>query len=191
MKETYTVKLPKHIVFGDPWYFEMYSGEKLNSLIVDMSPPSRFEAKVVLEEFPDEEYPEIMLRSMSIYMAPAQTMQTYLQGMIYESQTHTVKDLGVDTAKYYLCVDNRDDTIHTGGDGYWGNYQELTRMIKGKPYLDAAVLTIAVPDHESLESMREWLNYFFEDVQQVENAPEPETQPTEEQDADQGINITQ
>ena len=22
MKETYYVKLPKHIVFGDPWYFE-------------------------------------------------------------------------------------------------------------------------------------------------------------------------
>lgn len=188
MKETYAVKLPKHIVFGDPWYFQMYSGEKLKSLIVDVMPPSRFEARVVLDERSDEEFPEITLRSMSVCMAPAQTMQTYLQGMIYESQTHTVKDLGVDTAKYYLSIDGRSKTIHTGGDGYWGDYQEMTRMIKGKPYLDAAILTIAVPEHESMESMREWLHYFFEDVQQIANAPEPET---EEQSDAQGFDIQQ
>lgn len=58
MKETYSVKLPKHIVFGDPWYFEEYNGEKLDSLVVDMNPPSRFQARVVLEEVPDEEYPD-------------------------------------------------------------------------------------------------------------------------------------
>ena len=46
-------------------------------------------------------------------------MQTYLQDMVYESQTHTVKKLGVDTARYYLGVDDRDDIIRTGGDGYW------------------------------------------------------------------------
>lgn len=187
MKETYSVKLPKQIIFGDPWYFERYSGEKLKSLIVNMNPPSRFEARVVLEEMQDEEYPEITLRSMSICMAPAETMQTYLQGMIYESQDHTVRQLGVDSAKYFLCVNNRMNAIHTGADGYWGDYQEMTRTINGKTYLDAAILTIAVPEDETMESMREWLNYYFEDVQQVENAPEP----TEEQDDDIGINISQ
>lgn len=34
MKEIYSVKLPKHIVFGDPWYFERYSGEELNRLLL-------------------------------------------------------------------------------------------------------------------------------------------------------------
>ncbi len=32
MKETYKVKTPKKIIFGDPWYFEQYSGEELQRL---------------------------------------------------------------------------------------------------------------------------------------------------------------
>jgi len=52
MKEIYSVKLPKHIVFGDPWYFERYSGEELNRLIVDVYPHSQYQARVVLEEIP-------------------------------------------------------------------------------------------------------------------------------------------
>ena len=35
MKEIYSVKLPKHIVFGDPWYFERYSGEEIEKLKAD------------------------------------------------------------------------------------------------------------------------------------------------------------
>ena len=142
MKEIYSVKLPKHIVFGDPWYFERYSGEELNRLIVDVYPHSQYQARVVLEEIPDEENPDFMLCSLSIYMAPEQAMQTYLQDMVYESQTHTVKKLGVDTARYYLGVDDRDDIIRTGGDGYWGAYHEMTRMIRGHIHLDATILTI-------------------------------------------------
>ena len=70
MKETYYVKLPKHIVFGDPWYFEEYSGEKLDSLVVDMNPPSHFQARVVLEAVQDEKYPDAMLHTLCLYMAP-------------------------------------------------------------------------------------------------------------------------
>ena len=76
MKEIYSVKLPKHIVFGDPWYFERYSGEELNRLIVDVYPHSQYQARVVVEEIPDEENPDIMLCSLSIYMAPEQAIQT-------------------------------------------------------------------------------------------------------------------
>ena len=81
MKETYYVKLPKHIVFGDPWYFEEYSGEKLDSLVVDMNPPSHFQARVVLEAVQDEKYPDAMLHTLCLYMAPEQTIQTYMQDM--------------------------------------------------------------------------------------------------------------
>ena len=50
MKETYMVNLPKKIVFGDPLYFEEFKGKKLDSLVVDFSPPRHFEAAVVLEQ---------------------------------------------------------------------------------------------------------------------------------------------
>ena len=117
-------------------------------------------------------------------------MQTYLQDMVYESQTHTVKKLGVDTARYYLGVDDRDDIIRTGGDGYWGAYHEMTRMIRGHIHLDATILTIVVPDNVSMEDMRQWLNYFFQDVQQVENVPEL-GEEAEEQNVNGGVYITQ
>lgn len=114
-------------------------------------------------------------------------MQTYLQDMVYESQTHTVKKLGVDTARYYLGVDDRDDIIRTGGDGYWGAYHEMTRMIRGHIHLDATILTIAVPDNVSMEDMRQWLNYFFQDVQQVENVPKLGEEAAEEQNVNEGV----
>ena len=47
MKETYKVKVPKHIKVGDPWYFEKYAGEKIKRLTVDEDIPSHLtEARV-------------------------------------------------------------------------------------------------------------------------------------------------
>ncbi len=156
MKENYKVKTPKKIIFGDPWYFEQYSGEELQRLVVDLNPPKRFAARVVLEEEPCEEYPDMMLRSMTIYLAPEQTMDTYLKNMMYTSQTETVKDIGVDTAEYYLQIDEKDDTIGTGGDGYWGEQREYSREIGGRRVLDAAVITVCMSEFETMESMRSW-----------------------------------
>ena len=182
MKETYKVKRPDRIVWGDPWYMEEFSGERLKELIVDFRSPKHFDARVVLEEQPMEEYPDMMLNTMTIYLAPKQTIETYMKGMMYESQEHTVKDIGVDTAKYYIKVDGQDDTIRTGGDGYWGDYQEMFRMVAGKQkILDAAIITIAMSEYESMNSMRDYLNYFFKDVEQTENVVESEETAEEEQ----------
>lgn len=181
MKETYKVKTPKKIIFGDPWYFEQYSGEELQRLVVDLNPPKRFAARVVLEEEPCEEYLDMMLRSMTIYLAPEQTMDTYLKNMMYTSQTETVKSIGVDTAKYYLQIDEKDDTIGTGGDGYWGEQREYSREIGGRRVLDAAVITVCMSEFETMESMRSWLGYFFQDVEQTENAVIPDTAESDTQ----------
>ena len=49
-KETYKIKCPKHIVFGDPLYFEEYKGERLKKLVVDYEVPAKFDtARLVLE----------------------------------------------------------------------------------------------------------------------------------------------
>lgn len=168
MKETYKVKRPDRIVWGDPWYMEKYTGEELKSLIVDFQPPKHFEARVVLEEKPLREYSGTMLDTMTIYLAPSQTIETYMQGMMYVSQQQTEKDIGVDTAQYLIRIDENDDVIHTGGDGYWGSYSEMFRMNGERKILDAAIITIAMSDYETMESMREYLNYFFENVEQME-----------------------
>lgn len=92
MKETYMVNLPKKIVFGDPLYFEEFKGEKLDSLVVDFSPPRHFEAAVVLQEAPFDEMPDITDRTMTIFLAPAKTMGVYLNDMVFESQDETFKE---------------------------------------------------------------------------------------------------
>lgn len=177
MKEIYKAKRPKRIMFGDPQYFEEFKGNKLKSLTVDCKPPAHFSARVMLDEFSMEGYPNEIIRTMSLYLAPEKTMDVYLQGMKYESQGHTEKDIGVDTARYYFRVDDRDDFIHTGGDGYWGDYQELFRKIDGKKILDAVIITALLPDYETTESMRQRAEYFFPDMQLVENAAEQDDTP--------------
>lgn len=177
MKEIYKAKLPQRIMFGDPQYFEEFKGNKLKCLTVDFKPPSHFSARVVLEEFPMEGYPDEMMRTMSLYLAPERTMGIYLQGMKYESQEHTEKDIGVDTARYYFRVDDRDDVLHTGGDGYWGDYQELFRKIDGRKLLDAVIITALLPEYETTESMRQRAGYFFPDMQLVEGVAEQDDTP--------------
>ena len=66
----------------------------------------------------------------------------------------------------------------------------MTRMIRGHIHLDATILTIFVPDNVSMEDMRQWLNYFFQDVQQVENVPELGEEEAEEQNVNGGVYIT-
>ena len=43
-KEIYKIKNPKHIVFGDPLYFEDFKGAELKRLTVDYKPPKSFDA---------------------------------------------------------------------------------------------------------------------------------------------------
>lgn len=35
-KETYKIPCPKHILFGDPLYFEQFKRKKLQSLVADL-----------------------------------------------------------------------------------------------------------------------------------------------------------
>ena len=185
MKETYKVKRPDKITWGDPWYMKEFSGERLKSLIVDFEPPKYCDARVVLEEQPMEDFPDVMSNTMTIYLAPKQTIETYMKDMMYESQQHMEKAIGVDTAQYYLRVEGQDDTIRTGGDGYWGSYQEMFRMVGDKKMLDAVVVTIAMSEYETMDSMRDYLNYFFKDVEQIENVVEPEETAEEQSEEPQ------
>ena len=193
MKETYAVKLLKKIVFGDPLYFEEFKGKKLDRLVVNFHPPRHFEARVVLQEVPFDEFPDAMDRTMTIFLAPAKTMEVYLKDMLFETQDEAFKEIGVDTAQYYLKVGDNEETIRTGGDGYWGSYMELSRTINGHRILDAAIISISMPEDETFDSMRERLNYLFKNVTLTENAREIESAETTKKSHNQsgGFSMTQ
>lgn len=173
-EESYQVKCPKHIVFGDPMYFEEYTGKRLKELTVDYKPPQYFEAGVVLKEEEVLEYPGFMLRTMSIYLAPKETLDMYLSGMMYEGQQIQQREIGVDSASYLIRVDGREEDIKTGGDGYWGDMQTLYHLDGQRKLGDAVILTVVIPDFMDFKDMQQWTNYFFEDVQLLKgNKREP------------------
>lgn len=167
-KENIKIKCPKHILFGDPMYFEDYKDdpEKLQKLVVDYRPQPGFKASVSLVETEHPEYPGFIARTMMIYFAPEQHLPIYMDEKMYASQKTERKEIGVDTACYLIEVDGRYEDIKTGGDGYWGDYQELYREINWKKYIDAVIISIAMPDEQSFEGMKHLAEYFFEDMSQ-------------------------
>ena len=167
-KETYKIPCPKHIVFGDPLYFEQFKGKRLQSLVVDYKPPQNFEARLVLLEEKSKELEGFIERSMTLYLAPAETMKTYLDEMKYTDQKMKQKMIGVDTARYMLEIDGRSNEIRTGGDGCWGSEAELYRQIGNKRVSDAVIISVAMPDDTDFDGMRKMARYFFPELQQVD-----------------------
>lgn len=91
-KEIYKIKNPKHIVFGDPLYFEDFKGAELKRLTVDYKTPKSFDAaRLVLLEKPNEKYPEYTDRTMTLYLAPRQAIDVYADEKIYASQKNRWK----------------------------------------------------------------------------------------------------
>ncbi len=174
MKETYKVGVPKHIMVGDPWYFERKSGEELARLIVDICPSQKFRARVELEEKLDEDS-DYMSRTMRLTISSARELPTYMRGMYYMGQEEKGKPIPVDTAKYRIKVDEREMMIRTGGDGYWGGYYEYSHKVAGKEMIDAHIVEVYMPDDMDFERLRETMRTLFPDAKQVENLRELNT----------------
>lgn len=172
MKETYKVRCPKQIVFGDPQYFKEFKGTKLNSLTVDYKPSSHFSSRVVIEEKPFERFPQRNELTINIYLAPSDEIETYMENMMYQGQEIDVKNIGIGRPEYYLRIDEQEITMGTDGDGYWGAFQEYYRMINGRKHQDAVLINVLVPDWETMDGLRKYVNYFFKDVEQIENVKE-------------------
>ncbi|WP_320948924.1 hypothetical protein [Enterocloster bolteae] len=167
-KEIYVVNCPTHIRFGDPMYFEHFEGQKLGRLVVDCNVPKNFVARVVLQEQPIEELPGEMLDTMTLYMAPGRTISTYMDGYCYKGQDVEQKEIGVDTATYLFEVDGRYEEFNTEGDGYWGESREFSRIWDGRSIIDAAVITVCMPESQGFEDMRRLVHYFFQGAQLLE-----------------------
>lgn len=182
-KETYRVKHPDRITFGDPYYFEQFHGDKLRRLTYDLKVPDWMDARIILredlmerEDYGDDDLfarfseDELKRRALVIYLAPPDTMQTYLDGMQYESQKSKEKQIGVDTACYMLRVDGRTETVHTGADGYWGSVETLYRVIDGKTCHDAVIITVEMPEDHDFEAMKALAERCFPDMKQIVKA---------------------
>lgn len=167
-QEEFKVDCPRRITVGDPSYFEEYSGERLKRLTASYTPPGFFEARVLLTEVEFSDFLGEKVCGMSVYMAPKETIETYAEGMMYEGQEVSTKEIGVDTARYLMIVDGKSDTIHTGGDGYWGRCEEYSREIGNKKYVDAVAVHLSMPEFDSYKTAKQRMQYFFTNIRPVD-----------------------
>ena len=165
-KEVYKVLCPKHIMFGAPSYFEDFKGAQRKKLTVDYRPPKHFDcARLVLKEEENQEYPEYIERSMTLYLSPHDEIETYTEGMKYRSQELAEKMIGVDRCCYYLKVDDQEAAITTTGDGWWGNFDELYRRDGKTRISDCVMIEIAMPEDQDFNDMKRMAEYFFKDME--------------------------
>ena len=176
-KEIYVVDCPTHIRFGDPMYFERFEGQKLERLVVDCKVPKNFVARVVLRGQPIEGLPGEMLDTMTLYMAPERTISTYMDGYCYKGQEVEQKEIGVDTVTYLFEADGRYEEFNTEGDGYWGESREFSRIRDGRSIIDAAVITVCMPETRGFEDMRRLVHYFFQGAQLLEKGQNSQMGP--------------
>lgn len=176
-KEIYVVDCPTHIRFGDPMYFERFEGQKLDRLVVNCKVPKNFVARVVLQEQPIEDLPGEMLNTMTLYMAPERTISTYMDGYCYKGQEVEQKEIGVDTVTYLFEADGRYEEFNTEGDGYWGESREFSRIRDGRSIIDAAVITVCMPETRGFEDMRRLVHYFFQGAQLLETGQNSQMGP--------------
>ena len=176
-KEIYVVDCPTHIRFGDPMYFERFEGQKLERRGEDCKVPKNFVARVVLREQPIEGLPGEMLDTMTLYMAPERTISTYMDGYCYKGQEVEQKEIGVDTVTYLFEADGRYEEFNTEGDGYWGESREFSRIRDGRSIIDAAVITVCMPETRGFEDMRRLVHYFFQGAQLLEKGQNSQMGP--------------
>lgn len=163
-KERYKANSPKHLVIGDPWYFETKKGEELQRLIVDYRPSENFKAGIMLSE---QEAFGIEQRNITMFFAPDEHLTVYMDDMIYEGQETKSREIPVDTARYYMDVDGRKENIYTACEGYWGQVIDYYHKEKDRIFLDAVIVSMAMPEEIEFEQMRQMMEHLFEGIKPI------------------------
>ena len=131
-EKTYTIKPLKKLTVGDPMYLdEINNGtatKGMKKLVVDTSVRccKYGKAKLSLIESTEDGFTwqQLVLKigSGSKPIMP----DAYLNGQWFGKNTvKEEKDLGCDTARFYLSINDKDfGEIPTGGDGYFGFFRK-------------------------------------------------------------------
>jgi len=164
--KNYVCSTPKKIVFGDPMYFEDYADnkEELKRLTIDLNVSRLKEDFSCLVSIVKNNFDDIDgdFYELVISLVSNGPMGLYVSGMKYTNQKSVDDAFGVDTASYYLAVDDRDDEFSTGADGYWATKTTYTSN-KNK---DAIVIAISMPEYLSEKEIDDYIHYYFSDLEE-------------------------
>ena len=165
MKEIYKAKPPKRVILGDPKYFEQFSGARLRKRIVDFKVPKHFAARVVLNQTDDT------AGTLQLYLAPKDHLQTHMRGLLRQGQESKIRQIALESERYCVQIDKNEDSI-CAESGCWASFEEIVHWENGKKVLDAAILSITMPASETMQEMRQRVQYFFQNTELTGNATE-------------------
>lgn len=168
-KETYKVNTPKTFVFGDPLDFEQESEERLKELAAIIDVPENFTARAVLEEIEVKGLPNDIGRVMTFFFSEDRLIKKLMQGQAFKLPKKREKMVDINSASYFLRVDNREKVFYTGGDGYWGSCAEYYRNTAQGEITAGIVVTVVMPDHTDMNEMREVVCSLFNGIRKVKN----------------------
>lgn len=162
-----TIPMPRTMTIGDPSYFEEFKNDpkRLAELVYQRGfkrPSWKAAVKLVqTEESFDlggepHAYP---LYSLLVACAPTdEYLETYLNEEYYRGQTPKTTEIGVDTAKYILEINEVGIIVRTGSDGGFGG---VTEFYRGKK-LEGVLVALSLGDLQEFEEWQRELEYLFE-----------------------------
>ena len=168
-KETYKVNTPKKFVFGDPLDFEQGREERLKELAAIIDVPENFTARAVLEEIEVKGLPDDTGRVMTFFFSEDRLIKKLMQGQPFKLPKKREKMVDINSASYFLRVDNREKVFYTGGDGYWGSCAEYYRNTAQGEITAGIVVTVVMPDHTNMNEMRAVVRSLFDGMRKVKN----------------------
>lgn len=160
------VNMPKKMYVGDPMYFDKYEGSELKRLtyaknfrgksewvghlsIIEKEDSFEFEGKEV--PFKEIEF--------NISLAPNEKLLSiFKEGKILHSHKEKSLDIGVDSARYVVGVDDREIEINTMGDGFWGMVVEVYQGGK----LEGILINLATGEYSEFDKVKSDLEYLFD-----------------------------
>ena len=161
-KENFDVPMFNKIVIGDPLYFEEGEGLQYtyaknfrgkNDWVGDLE---------VVEEvnldFAKEFGRESSYVSVLAHFAPNEEyLETYKNGQYYKGQKTKAIEIGVDTARYLVEINDRYLEIYTGSDGLMGLITEYYRGNK----LEGITISLTGTDVNEFDRFRDEMKYVF------------------------------
>jgi ribosomal 30S subunit maturation factor RimM len=161
VKKVFDVKVPRHIVMGDSKYFNNYKGGNCTNKIIKRKTTRKDVAKVKLEKIVDPRDNEKSIE-ITLYIAPKENIDVYVQDQYYKKQTIKQKIINIDSNEYLIDIDQKKTILKTDRNGWWGIEYIYRHKQCDKNMLDAIVINMSLPSDMSMKDAEQYVRNLFD-----------------------------
>lgn len=160
------VTMPKKLYLGDPMYFERYEGAELKRLTYSKLFRGKSAwlgtVKVTQKEDSfemngeDVKFTDI---EITICLAPNQELlELYNGGRRLSTHKQKSLDIGLDSARYVLGVNDNEVEICTQSDGFFGEVHEFYQGSR----IDGIIISLSTGEYDDMDRVKSDLEYLFD-----------------------------